>query len=1056
MTGGMRDGHIPNVRGRSIAQRKTFSISSAWSSSSDARCSNTATNSQWVTLPLKMRTSDLGIQRGRASTERRWEGSKAITGHPDTASSLHSTAKTALNEQTGNSARTETPASISESLGLPRRPGTSMSAENETTYLPKRPGTSMTICQPISVPGDEYMRPGTSMTMCPPISVPGRDENMRTGDFPPRPGSPMSGGRSKLGLSSQADENTRTGDFPPRPWPSMSVGGSRPSSAEPENEAGLVKSTGTRHDDNKDASGQQGGNTVAGHIAAVEDICRWLKPKKRYQGIIKGATSIVAEVNKWEMDANSYIGGRCNRKEAFESLACSEPPPHLPVMTARASTLLVRLVRRLPQSTPLREMLETLLLEQLDSIYSNWSAPYSLNEVTGSTFTDNLVPYYGIVALSKAREQEAEEKASSAENAKQEAELAALKLNHEFSAAKVRNMRLENEIENLKATCRSLKSELSEKSEEFEKFREHVKYALSDLADLHVNDQHMQADLRNCDRMLQQSRTRNKELEDQVTLQTNRLQEKARDLASAEIKLLKCESEVNEIVYMRNRLSQLETQAGHHGLDFARRITEEVFGRKLEDLYLPQEPRKRIMEKKLKQLDGQKVDSMKAVLDMVVSKFKTLPSKIRDLELDLKNARTELKEAWNLIPTWSAAAAEDLRDAFDKNAPVHHEIYSMKDQRSFAGLGMGSNVPPYLRAEGFVSHIFVSKGELETFMRNFHIYLASEDRNQPNLKLTPEMLHTELHAFMRKTMENESLIEFGYAFICGLEAYRHDPDFELFDLVLSGVVHPSILQNQHDMLTELQNVMRTCAGTGASDSNEKVDQHLLRAALQAVFPAKTPSYHNALRRALYETMRELWDMGKAPEPTSTYISDLFQSSADGEQTKFIEEVRRQHCREIIEFTRSMASRFRDASDLDGYMPASVFKKAYTECEPQISQVDLEKAFHIAFADDEDEDTVLPYTEVHRNLRHNMLLKPDSLWVRPSPKDVVGHMLLKGSGPEVTDPNSLSSGRRVRGIMVLDNPLDKLRSDKYSKPEELEQAVLASQNSEVDATGVGNV
>jgi len=96
----------------------------------------------------------------------------------------------------------------------------------------------------------------------------------------------------------------------------------------------------------------------------------------------------------------------------------------------------------------------------------------------------------------------------------------------------------------------------------------------------------------------------------------------------------------------------------------------------------------------------------------------------------------------------------------------------MKDKRSFAGLGMDENVPPYLRAEGFIRHLFISKGELEDFMQDFTDYFFSASGEHD---MSTETMHNELHAHMKlrfheKKDENpEALTEFAYAFICSLD-----------------------------------------------------------------------------------------------------------------------------------------------------------------------------------------------------------------------------------------------------------------------------------------------
>merc|ERR1712232_1463363 len=145
-------------------------------------------------------------------------------------------------------------------------------------------------------------------------------------------------------------------------------------------------------------------------------------------------------------------------------------------------------------------------------------------------------------------------------------------------------------------------------------------------------------------------------------------------------------------------------------------------------------------------------------------------------------------------------------------APVHTQIYSMKDRRQFAGLGTGAHVPPFLRTDNFVKHIYLSKGEIEDYMGDFLDELLTKDRSEPGEPpLSTQVMHTELHQFMKRQFEDHhSLTEFAYAFICGLEAYRDDPDFELFDYMLQGIVHPLITDDQRNMLHFLERLMRNC------------------------------------------------------------------------------------------------------------------------------------------------------------------------------------------------------------------------------------------------------
>jgi len=255
---------------------------------------------------------------------------------------------------------------------------------------------------------------------------------------------------------------------------------------------------------------------------------------------------------------------------------------------------------------------------------------------------------------------------------------------------------------------------------------------------------------------------------------------------------------------------------------------------------------------------------------------------------------------------------------------------------------------------------------------------------------------------------------------------------------------------------------------------------VIRAVLRAVFPDKTDERHNALRRALHETLQHYCETGKTMDADSAYIHDLFSTSTDGEQSSLIEEVRRQHYYEVIEFTKELSQRLCDSSDFSGLFQASKLKRILHEVDENAKQADIDKMYHIAFPGEEE---TAYYTDILRQLRHNILLRPERLWVKAEPKDVIEKMT-QGPPRELpqlrcrttdprqsgVDPSKNSQGavgldnaasakagaglepsaaappsqpKRMKGAKVVDNPIVKMQSDLYSTPEGLQGAVLTA-------------
>lgn len=829
--------------------------------------------------------------------------------------------------------------------------------------------------------------------------------------------------------------------------------------------------------------------SAEGHI---KELLTWVEPRKRdSSGTISTLARLVVEANDFAQESSAYLGGRCSRTASLEVSAGIGAPPMEPGRTGQAASLLVRLVRCLPKNLPMRNMLETIAMELLDAVYVAWPTRASLDELTDEDSMPvawhKLIPWYAKVAGYRNNSELAEQRAARAEAAATEEEVKAAPLQGLLQQERITGSMLRADLDKERELHKVAIQSLRDEEELHKRFTEQVKHALSDLADVHMRDQQSTADLRQRDRLLRESAKKNDELEHQVARLTNHLQETERSLLQCEIKLQRCEHDAKDIGKVKERLQELERQEGVFGLDFAKRLANEVLGTTLDEL----------VEAKLAGRSSSRKEQQrqKLALDVVASTLREMPKEIKELRRKVELLTTELQKTRLLVPAYNADALEDVIDAFDDNAPIHREIFSMKDQRLFAGLGTGPDVPPYLRAEGFVKHIFLSKGELERFIDNFQSYLFNVDEAK-GWKMTPESLHQELHTFMMKTLEDfpaGSLAELGYAFICGLEAHRDDPDFELFDLMLSGAVHPSIMQDQQDMLKEFQSIVWRCQGNQESSANDRsskmqggsllfqgtanqVSRRVLCAVIEAVFPEKSPGRVNALRRALRETFQQLCDQGKSVDEDNCFIGDLFACSTDGHQCVLIEEVRRQHYHEVIDFTSKIARMMRDESDYTGMFQVSKLRRVLHEADEHLKQQDLDL---LCAANNGEEifGETAPYTDVLRQLRQATLLRPERLWVKAEPKDVVGKMsqgpphvlkssragsinlgrrstqrqtLFTGSGgaPGEESNTDLRTGlavhpKRMKGAKVVDNPWAKMNTDLYSTPEGLKGAILAS-------------
>lgn len=782
-----------------------------------------------------------------------------------------------------------------------------------------------------------------------------------------------------------------------------------------------------------------------------------LQPQKRDAGFRSSLTRLSVELESVLQEWNAYIGGCFTRKDALDAVAGKEAPKKNMHSTAQAASMLLRLVRSLPAGL-FRQLLEPLVQELLEAVYRDWPGGLvSLQELhEDEVLPESLVrrvTFFSLISGYKAHSEQAELRATAAEKSEREHREKAVRLEVQFTET---DAELRSTQESLAETLLKLADSEEKKAtavEAYEVLKRRTRIALSDYADMELREKTGAADVR---RLETESRTQANKIRD-LQLENKQLQFKNTELTDSNREMRRLldekDQKLAELPMLRKRLEHLDGEEAIHGVEFARRISDEVFRMPVEIL--------------LKQSHGVQAKGKvkaKAIMDGVCKHVREIQSQVDKKQDKIAKLEAELHETRNLIPAWNAEVAEDLANSFDVDAPIHHQVYSMKDKRQFAGLGKAETVPPYLRAEGFVRHIFLSKAEMEAFMSGMLEKLFSEE--YVGAQITTTVMHQELNAHIRR-MHGEGVegTEFAYAFICGLEAYRYDPDFELFDLMLSGAVHPSIVQDQTKLLKDLQDLVRECQernveqgqeparsqmqprrmahGTPTIMSREQVNFRVMVAVLQAMFPQKTIPRQNALRRALSTTMQMLCDSGKTSSATMAYINDIFAELEDASQSPLVEEIRRQHLHEVIEFTAELMRELQVRSqkphdifskppyDIPGFTTPKALEEVLTTLDRKLPPERVQELVDLGLLEDE---IHVPIPEAVQRIRQGTLLRPQLLWVKATTKEVVEVLVAVPEGA----PHKDFPAPRNQTVKVLNNPL--LKGTSYVTPEGLEAEI----------------
>lgn len=779
----------------------------------------------------------------------------------------------------------------------------------------------------------------------------------------------------------------------------------------------------------------------------IREMMQWNVSRQSDGAFRNNLAPLAAEIDAVCQSWNAYVGGRVSRFESLKAVAATKMPPKDPLQTAQAASLLLRLVRALPHGLQMHRMLEPLTREILEAIYHEWpqniAALQQLSdwEVSVDSLSRSM-PFYSLLMGHKALADEMRRKAEEATAERQdfEAQLEELKL--ETSTLRSRVQHLEHELHQAE-TAREYAEHSGEAAIKlYEDFRAKTRIAMSSYSDMQDKVQVQLADLR----ALQKSNRTNDDLIDDlrgqiVTLSAGKKAMEAK-LSEYEPKLERYEHELLEIQQLRERLESYEQEELRFGVTFAHRIAQEVFGTSVQvlcgggggRLFALKGKSKEIMETVLLKLKSINFDS------------KALKKKVQKLEMQIKDLR-------QLVPVWDQDLVAEIDEAFTE-ASSHRQIFEMRHKKVFAALGVGKDVPAYLRASGFVRHIYISKAELEVFVQGFLDHLMSCINQQSMHHITSDFVHSELHKCIQvmPDFSSEMVTEFGYAFISSLDVYRDDPDFELCDWLLSGVIHPSVMQSQKELLAELRSLMKSCAEqmsvermnrNNVQDSfseGETVSKALFRGVLVAMFPDKTIERHSALRRAMVRTFKLLRDTCKTMMQDKAFITDIFEERVNGDQTPVIEEIRRQHLHEIIEFTAAVGRGLqkhciesnggRNTSTKDGTMDAKALRIVLETADPRIVTERLEQMVSRVFEETPGQEVaaVLPAREVFLKLRSGILLQPQSLWAHADAQSVVSSMLSLGL------PKKAHAVRNDGPLRVLRNPLEK--AAKFQSPENL--------------------
>ena len=203
-------------------------------------------------------------------------------------------------------------------------------------------------------------------------------------------------------------------------------------------------------------------------------------------------------------------------------------------------------------------------------------------------------------------------------------------------------------------------------------------------------------------------------------------------------------------------------------------------------------------------------------------------------------------------------------------------------------MGAGDDIPLFLRYNGQVRNLKMTKGKAELAVRQIWAAKEEHDRQLRIMEEKPTSNMQEFfHAHVRKKFNQnvKSMAEFAYNLIVTLRENVHDNDCKLFLDILFGDISEEVY---HDEQKEMEDVMDIAAQVDRVEHDGKASGKCSKEGfLKALRVCFNKSYDQILR------LKETLDVVYGHKAIRFYYADLFDDDSDFSQNEFAEEFRLQ-------------------------------------------------------------------------------------------------------------------------------------------------------------------
>lgn len=254
----------------------------------------------------------------------------------------------------------------------------------------------------------------------------------------------------------------------------------------------------------------------------------------------------------------------------------------------------------------------------------------------------------------------------------------------------------------------------------------------------------------------------------------------------------------------------------------------------------------------------------------------------------------------------------------------------------FIGLGLGPDVPKYLRHVGKLKNKQWNKRDTEQLIKSIWTARQEALRDEGSI---PVHLSDFFYSFLKKKFGVQGLIaEYSYNFLDGLSRFQADPDCDLFLKILNGDVCEAVYHDQLCMISSLMTLLEK-VDTGLNGRiTGKLTKSALFINLKQFFPLKS--------KAALAQLGHCLNMDQAGNIVS--YTTLFDEDSQGTQGAFAERIRFGQLDDIEIFQSKFHDRLAELdADEGGAVAIEDVHDAWIALDPEQSVEEVELALRTA-------------------------------------------------------------------------------------------------------------